>query len=82
MHLHVSSDATDRYIRVDIELPGYESLITRERNTLVAKLLGHPNITHLMFIDVDIAKTADGRADVYESCTAANTVVSFSNMRI
>jgi hypothetical protein len=31
-----------------------ESLISRARNTLVAKFLNNPNSTHLMFIDADI----------------------------
>ena len=31
-----------------------ESLISRARNTLVAKFLNNPDSTHLMFIDADI----------------------------
>ncbi|HWA31413.1 MAG TPA: hypothetical protein VG867_09950 [Rhizomicrobium sp.] len=41
-------------ISVQVELLGYESLITRGRNTLVAKFLDDPSLTHLMFIDADI----------------------------
>ena len=41
-------------ISMQIELLGYESLITRGRNTLVAKFLDDPMLTHLMFIDADI----------------------------
>jgi hypothetical protein len=39
---------------VAIELLGYDSLITRSRNTLVAKFLEQPEATHLFFIDADI----------------------------
>ncbi|MDR3514595.1 MAG: hypothetical protein P4M00_02180 [Azospirillaceae bacterium] len=41
-------------LQVSVELLGYESLITRGRNTLVAKFLDTPTATHLMFIDADI----------------------------
>jgi hypothetical protein len=40
---------------VSIELLGYDSLITRSRNTLAAKFLDTPSATHLLFIDADIA---------------------------
>jgi len=40
---------------VTLQLLGYESLITRGRNTLVSLFLDHPHATHLMFIDADIA---------------------------
>jgi hypothetical protein len=40
-------------ISVQLELLGYESLVTRGRNTLVAKFLDS-DATHLMFIDADI----------------------------
>jgi len=40
--------------RVSLELLGYDSLITRSRNTLAAKFLDTPTATHLMFIDADI----------------------------
>jgi hypothetical protein len=39
---------------LSIELLGYDSLITRSRNTLVAKFLDTPTASHLMFIDADI----------------------------
>jgi hypothetical protein len=41
-------------VPVTIELLGYDSLITRSRNTLVAKFLDRPEATHLFFIDADI----------------------------
>jgi hypothetical protein len=41
--------------RVSIELLGYDSLITRSRNTLVAKFLDAETATHLLFVDADIA---------------------------
>lgn len=41
--------------RVTVELLGYDSLITRSRNTLVAKFLNTENATHLLFVDADIA---------------------------
>ncbi len=40
--------------RVSLELLGYDSLVTRSRNTLAAKFLDTETATHLMFIDADI----------------------------
>jgi hypothetical protein len=45
-------------LAVSVELLGYDSLITRSRNTIVAKFLDMPTTTHLMFIDADIGFTA------------------------
>jgi hypothetical protein len=42
-------------IRVSIELLGYDSLVTRSRNTLVAKFLDNEQASHLLFVDADIA---------------------------
>ena len=39
---------------VSLELLGYDSLIPRARNTLVATFLDHPSATHLFFVDADI----------------------------
>lgn len=41
-------------IDVDISFIGYESLISRGRNTFVARFLADPKNTHLLFIDGDI----------------------------
>jgi hypothetical protein len=41
--------------RVTIEMPGYDSLVTRSRNALVAKFLDTEMATHLLFVDADIA---------------------------
>ena len=40
-------------INVSVELLGHESLITRGRNTLVAKFLDNETTTHLLFVDAD-----------------------------
>jgi hypothetical protein len=47
---------TCRQLGIDwtIETMTNESLISRARNTLVAKFLNNPDSTHLMFIDADI----------------------------
>jgi hypothetical protein len=42
-------------VNVGVELLGFDSLITRSRNTLVTKFLDQPTATHLMFIDADIS---------------------------
>jgi len=44
---------------VSVELLGYDSLITRGRNTLVTTFLDTPSATHLMYIDADIGFTVD-----------------------
>jgi hypothetical protein len=45
--------------RVSIELLGYDSLVTRSRNALVAKFLDTETATHLLFVDADIAFEVD-----------------------
>ncbi len=40
-------------IQISVELLGHESLITRGRNTLVAKFLDNETATHFLFIDAD-----------------------------
>ena len=39
---------------VSLELLGYNFLIPRARNTLVATFLDNPGATHLFFVDADI----------------------------
>jgi hypothetical protein len=39
---------------VSVELLGFDSLITRSRNALVAKFLDRADATHLLFVDADI----------------------------
>lgn len=46
-------------LAIAVELLGYDSLITRGRNTLVTTFLDNPTATHLMFIDADIGFTPD-----------------------
>jgi hypothetical protein len=46
-------------LAISVEMIGYESLITRGRNTIVSKFLDSPTATHLMFIDADIGFTPD-----------------------
>jgi hypothetical protein len=44
---------------VSLELMGYDSLITRGRNTLVTRFLDTPTATHLLFVDADIGYSAE-----------------------
>ncbi len=37
-----------------VDLHGFDSLITRSRNTLVARFMDRPTATHLLFVDADI----------------------------
>ena len=48
---HASQNGFD----VRLAMLGHDALITRSRNTLVAAFLDMPEMTHLMFIDADIA---------------------------
>jgi hypothetical protein len=42
-------------ISIGVDLHGFDSLITRSRNTLVSKFMDRADATHLMFIDADIS---------------------------
>jgi hypothetical protein len=42
-------------LSVQLEMIGYESLVTRGRNTLLTKFLDQKDATHLFFVDADIA---------------------------
>jgi hypothetical protein len=44
---------TQTGLQVSIELLGYDSLITRSRNALVARFMDTPTATHLLFVDAD-----------------------------
>jgi hypothetical protein len=50
---------TQTGMAVSIELLGYDSLITRSRNALVARFLDMPTATHLLFVDADTGFTVD-----------------------
>jgi hypothetical protein len=41
-------------VEVSLELLGYDSLVPRARNTLVATFLDNPTASHLLFVDADI----------------------------
>jgi hypothetical protein len=51
---------------VSLELLGYDSLVTRSRNTILSTFLDSPTATHLMFIDADIGFTPDQVARMLE----------------
>ncbi len=46
-------------VQFTLEMLGHDSLITRSRNTLVARFLAHPGATHLLFVDADIGFEAE-----------------------
>ncbi|WP_174301100.1 hypothetical protein [Caulobacter sp. S45] len=52
-------DGSRSGVTVTVEMIGYDSLVTRARNSLVAKFLDTPSATHLLFVDADIGFTAE-----------------------
>ncbi|MBB4197753.1 hypothetical protein CCR94_07965 [Rhodoblastus sphagnicola] len=46
-------------LTTQVEMLGYESLITRGRNTLVSRFLDTPSASHLLFVDADIGFEPD-----------------------
>ncbi len=40
---------------ITVDLLGFDSLITRSRNTLVTQFMDRPSATHLLFVDADIS---------------------------
>jgi len=43
-----------RDVRLSIEMLGHDSLITRARNTLLARFMARADATHILFIDADM----------------------------
>ncbi len=54
--------ASEHEFDVRLALLGHDALITRSRNTLLGAFLDSPDLTHLMFIDADIAFEPDAVA--------------------
>jgi hypothetical protein len=53
--LGLLSGGTQGGFDVSLALLGHDSLITRSRNTLLARFLATPGATHILFIDADIS---------------------------
>lgn len=58
-YLRFSILATKYGIPFSVDTLINESLVSRARNSLVAKFLANPSATHLMFVDADITFTPD-----------------------
>jgi len=58
-YLRFSMLATKYGIPFSVDTLINESLVSRARNSLVAKFLANPEATHLMFVDADITFTPD-----------------------
>lgn len=65
-------DHPDGKIDFVVEFLANESLVTRARNTLVAKFLSEPSFTHLFFVDADIGFCG---SDVLELLLADKKVI-------
>jgi hypothetical protein len=48
-----------RRVAFTLDLLGHDSLVTRSRNTLLARFLARPAATHLLFVDADIGFLPD-----------------------
>ena len=57
--LRTQKEAETKGYRLHLNSMGNESLITRARNTIVSQFLNQENLTHLLFIDADIAWQAE-----------------------
>jgi hypothetical protein len=53
--LKTLAEAKEKGYRIHLNSMGNESLITRARNTIVSQFLDRKQLTHLLFIDADIA---------------------------
>ena len=53
--LNLQEACRERGIGLHIDLMGGDALITRARSRLAAQFLAHPQATHILFCDVDIA---------------------------
>ena len=58
-YLRFSMLATKYGIPFSVDTMVNESLVSRARNSLVAKFLSNPQATHLMFVDADVSFTPD-----------------------
>lgn len=59
-------------IAFSLETVSNESLVTRARNTLIAKGMANPSNTHFMFIDADVSFTTN---DIYKLVAADKEVI-------
>ncbi|MCO6416936.1 hypothetical protein JYK14_12300 [Siccirubricoccus sp. KC 17139] len=53
--LRLLQDELASEVAFTLEMLGHDSLITRSRNTLLARFLQRPDATHILFVDADIS---------------------------